>query len=136
MISFGELPKLPRPPKPYETAHEIALQRKWAKQYGNPLRQLSVPAKSTKDNPGSLLISAYGRRILTINPSASLIEWRENIQPDDESESDEEFMSRTNERIVSPKANCPVLLEKGAILRHLDFAEPTERKPRNLRNQL
>ena len=42
MISFEELPKLPRPPKHHGTAHEVALLRKWTKEYEKLSRQLSV----------------------------------------------------------------------------------------------
>ena len=63
----------------------VAKIRRWATTYGNSTRQLSVRAKSTKDNPGTLPINAYGRWTL-LNP-APLEDLTERIQ--DESETDE-----------------------------------------------
>ena len=57
----------------------MLLLRKGANEYGKATRQLSVRAKSTKDNPGTLLISAYGRRILGNNSLMSLDEMRHNV---------------------------------------------------------
>lgn len=82
MIAFEELPDIPRPPKKHGTQGELSLMRKWANEYGRSARQLSVRAKSTKDNPGTLPVSAYGRRGLQANPSSSLSEIRDNIDSD------------------------------------------------------
>ena len=79
MVSFGDLPKLPRPPKHPGTTQEVNELRKWAQEYGKARRQLSVRVKSTKDNPGTLPISAYGRRVLIANPSPCLVELRNSL---------------------------------------------------------
>ena len=42
MVSFGDLPKLPRPKKRPGTSEEVAELRKWAQEYGKSTRQLSV----------------------------------------------------------------------------------------------
>ena len=60
--------------------------RHWATTYGDSTRLLSVRAKSTKDNPGNLPISAYGRWTLLSNP-APLEDLTQRIQ--EESETDE-----------------------------------------------
>ena len=79
MVSFDELPDIPRPPKQSGTQQDLSTMRKWAKQYGRSSRQLTVRTKSTKDNPGTLPVTAYGRRGLVANPSSSLSEIRDNI---------------------------------------------------------
>ena len=56
------------------TSQEVTELRKWAREYGKATRQLSVRAKSTKDNPGTLPISAYGRCVLTANLFSCLVE--------------------------------------------------------------
>ena len=90
MVSFGDLPKLPRPPKHPGTTQEVTELRKWAQEYGKATRHLSVRAKSTKDNPGTLPISAHGRPVLTANPSSCLVELRNSLasQVSSSSESD------------------------------------------------
>ena len=59
---------------------------------GKATRELSVRAKSTKYNPGSLPISAYGSRVPTANPSPCLVELRNSLasQGLSSSESDSE----------------------------------------------
>lgn len=80
MVSFDELPDdIPRPPKQSGTQQDLSTMRKWAKQYGRSSRQLTVRTKTTKDNPGTLPVTAYGRRGLVANPSSSLSEIRDNI---------------------------------------------------------
>lgn len=49
MVSFGDLPKIPWPIKHPGTSEEVSEMRKWALEYGKATRQLSVRAKSTKD---------------------------------------------------------------------------------------
>ena len=82
MVSFEELPDIPRPPKQNGTQQDLSTMRKWAKQHGRSSRQLTVRTKSTKDNPGTLPVTAYGRRGLVANPSSSLSEIRDNIHVD------------------------------------------------------
>ena len=73
--------------------------RRWATIYGDSTRQLSVIVKSTKDNPGTLLISAYGRRTLLNNP-ASLEDLTERTQEESETdEADEENAVGRVERV-------------------------------------
>ena len=95
MVGFGDLPKIPRPTKRPGTSEEVAELRKWAQDYGKATRQLSVRAKSTKDNPGTLPISAYGRRTLSTNPSSCLVEIRNSVVSEESSssESDEDDVS-------------------------------------------
>ena len=101
MVSFGDLPKIPRLIKHPGTSEEVSELRKWAHEYGKATRQLSVRAKSTKDNPGTLPISAYGRQTLTANPSSCLVEMRNNIvsQESSSSESDADDVSHRNESL-------------------------------------
>ena len=73
--------------------------RHWATTYGDSTRQLSVRAKSTKDNPGTLPISAYGRRTLLNNP-APLEYLTKRIQEESETdEADEENAVGREERV-------------------------------------
>lgn len=58
MVSFEELPDIPRPPKQNGTQQDLSTMRKWAKEYGRSSRQLTVRAKSTKDNPCNCLRSS------------------------------------------------------------------------------
>lgn len=93
MVSFGGLPKLSRPRKhPVGwTSKKVAELRKWTQEYGKSTRQLSVRAKSTKDDLGTLPISAYERRTLKMNPSLlSLVEIRNNIDMQESSSSESE----------------------------------------------
>ena len=90
MIAFEELPDIPRPPKQHGMQGDLSLMRKWANEYGRSALQLSVRAKSTKDNPGTLPVSAYGRRGLQANPSSSLSEIRDNIDSDSPASDDED----------------------------------------------
>ena len=111
MVGFGDLPKIPRPTKRPGTSEEVAELRKWAQDYGKATRQLSVRAKSTKDNSGTLPISAYGRRTLSTNPSSCLVEIRNSVvsERSSSSESDEDDVSRRSE--VSAKDSSPLLPE-------------------------
>lgn len=93
-MAFEKMPKIPRPPKTPGSQEEVFLLRKWANKYGKATRQLSVRVKSTKDNPGTLCISAYGRCALANNPLMSLEDIRGNIsseedRPDVEGEGEE-----------------------------------------------
>ena len=91
--------------------------RKWAHEYGKATRQLSVRAKSTKDNPVTLPISAHDRRTLTANPSSCLVEMRNNVvsQELSSSESDDGDVSRRNEGSVKDSESC-LPSEKGSTL--------------------
>lgn len=82
MVSFEELPDIPRLPKHHSTQQDLSTMRKWANEYGRSLWQLTVRGKSMKDNPGTLPVTAYGRRGPVANPSASLSEIRGNIHVD------------------------------------------------------
>ena len=74
MVSFETMGKKPRPTKRTGTHDDLLLLRKWENEYGRVTRELSVRAKSTKDNPGTFPISAYGRRTLGSNPLTSFEE--------------------------------------------------------------
>ena len=67
MFSFQEIPKVSCPVAIKESKEDVAKIRRWATTYGDSTRQLR--AKSTKDNPGTLPISAYGERTLLKNPT-------------------------------------------------------------------
>ena len=60
MFSFEEISKIPCPVARKVSKEDVVKIRHWATTYGDSTRQLSVRAKSTKDNPGTLPISAYG----------------------------------------------------------------------------
>ena len=119
MVSFGDLPRIPRLMKHPGTAEEVSELRKWSHGYGKASRQLSVRAKSTKDNPGTLPISAYGRRTLTANPSSCVTEIRSNIvaQETSSSESEDDDIFQRNENSVKDSdSSLPLLLGKGSTL--------------------
>ena len=78
MVSFGDLPKLPRPPKHPGTTQEVT-------------------AKSIKDNPRTLLISAHGRRVLTANPSPCLVELRNSLASQGSSSSESDSADTTED---------------------------------------
>ena len=79
MVSFEELPNIPGPSTPQATQQDLSRMRKWAKEYRRSLWQLTVRAKSTKDNLGTLPVTAYGRWEPEANSSFSLSEIRSNI---------------------------------------------------------
>ena len=64
MFSFEEIPKVPCPVARKGSKEDVIKIRHWATTYGDSTRQLSVRAKSTKDNPGTLPISTDGRQTL------------------------------------------------------------------------
>lgn len=82
MVVFEEIRKVPCPVTRKERKEDVAKIRQWARTYGYSTRQLSNRARSTKDNPGTLPISAYGRRTLPNNP-ASLDDLTERLQEAD-----------------------------------------------------
>ena len=69
MFSFEEIPKVPCPVARKGSKEDVVKIRYWATTYGDSTRQLSVRAKSTKDNPGTLPISDYKRRTFLRNPA-------------------------------------------------------------------
>ena len=79
MVVFEEIPKVPCPVTRKGRKEDVVKIRQRARTYGDSTRQLSVRAKSTKDNLGTLPISAYGRRALPNNP-ASLEDLAERVQ--------------------------------------------------------
>ena len=97
MVSFEDLPKLPRPTEHPGTTQEVTELSKWAQEYGKAMPQLSVRAKSTKDNPGTLPISAYGRRVLTANPSSCLVELRNSLASQGSSSSESDSADTTED---------------------------------------
>ena len=74
-----EIPKVPSRVAREGSKEDVEKIRQWARTYGDSTRQLSFRAKSTKDNPGTLPISAYGRRKLSNNP-ASLEDLTERLE--------------------------------------------------------
>ena len=64
MFSFKEIPTVPCPVARKGSSEDVAKITRWTTTYGDSTRQLSVREKSTKDNPGTLPISPYGRRTL------------------------------------------------------------------------
>ena len=119
MVSFGDLTKLPCPRKHLGTSEEVAELRKWAQEYGKSTRQLSVRAKSTKDNPGTLPISAYGRHTVKANLSSSLVEIRNNIDMQELSSSeskDDDVSRRIEDNTEDPHSCLPEFIKKGSTL--------------------
>ena len=81
------------------------------------IQQLSIRAKSTKDNPRTLPISAYGHQTLTANPSSCVSKIRSNIfsQETSSSESEDDGIFQRIEtalRILTLVSLC--FLEKGS----------------------
>ena len=76
--------------------------RQWARTYGDSTRQLSVTEKSTKENPGTLPITAYGRRTLPNNP-ASLEDITERLE-------DESLTANVNEENVEREESIAALV--------------------------
>ena len=77
MVSFEELPDIPRPPKQNSKQdQDLSTMRKWAKEYERLLWQLTVRAKSTKD------CNAYSRRGRVAKPSSSLSDIHGNVHVD------------------------------------------------------
>ena len=70
MVVFKEIPKVPSPVVRNGCKENVEKIRQWARTYGDSTRQLSVRAKSTKDNPGTLPIGAFGRQKLPNNPAS------------------------------------------------------------------
>ena len=70
MVVFKEIPKVSSPVARKGCKEDVENIRQWARTYGDSTLQLSVRAKSTKDNPGTLPISAYGRRRIPNNPAS------------------------------------------------------------------
>ena len=86
-----------------------------AQEYGKSTRQLSVRAKSTKDNPGTLPISAYGRRTLKANPSSNLVEIRNNIdmqEPSSSESEDDDVSHRIEDNTEDPDSCLPEFISK------------------------
>ena len=91
--------------------------RQWARTYGDSARQLSVRAKSTKDNPGTLPISAYGLRKLPNNP-ASLEDFTERLQ-------EEGVTADVNEENVETEESIALVANKDDVILIAKFKEIT-----------
>lgn len=99
MFSFEDIPKVPCPVARKGSKEDVVKIRHQATTYGDSTRQLSVGAKSTKDNPGTLPISAYGQRTL-LNNAAPLEDLTEKIQEESKTdEADEENAVGREERV-------------------------------------
>ena len=92
--------------------------RQWARTYGDSTRQLSVRAKSTKDNPGTSPISAYGRRKLPNNP-ASLEDLTESLE-------EESVTADVNEENVEGEESIALVANKDDVILVAKFKEISE----------
>lgn len=118
-MSFESMAKVPRPTKIPGNREDVLNLRKWAKEYGQATRQLSVRAKLTKDNPGTLPISAYGRRTLDRNPLTTLEEMRQEIlgsMPTTEATDEEENEVDINHTSVNFDGSDVVETEANMVL--------------------
>ena len=70
MVVLKEIPQVPSPVASKACKEDVEKIRQWDRTYGDSTRQLSVRAKSTKDNPGTMPISAFGQRKLPNNPAS------------------------------------------------------------------
>ena len=102
MIVFKEISKVPSPVARKGCKEDVEKIRQWARTYGDSTRQLSVRAKSTKDNPGTLPISTYGRRRLPNNP-ASLEDVTERLE-------EERVTANVNEENVEREESIAALV--------------------------
>ena len=59
MVVLKEIPKVPSPVASKGCKEDVEKIRQWDRTYGDSTRQLSVRAKSTKDNPGTMTRSAF-----------------------------------------------------------------------------
>ena len=71
MVVLKEIPKVPSPVASKGCKEDLEKIKQWDRTYRDSTRQLSVRAKSTKDNPGTMTLSAFGQRKLS-NNAASL----------------------------------------------------------------
>lgn len=55
MVLFKVMGKIPWPPERPGSQEDVLVLWEWANEYGKAIRQLSVQARSTKDNPGTFL---------------------------------------------------------------------------------
>ena len=92
--------------------------RQWARTYGDSTRQLSVRAKSTKDNPGTSPISAYGRRKLPNNPA--------NLEDLTESLEEESVTADVNEENVEREESIALVANKDDVILVAKFKEISE----------
>ena len=70
MVVLKEIPKVPSPVARKACKEDVEKFRKWDRTYGDRTRQMSVSTKSSKDNPGTMPISAFGQRKLPNNPAS------------------------------------------------------------------
>ena len=70
MVILKEIPKVPSSVARKACKEDVEKIRQWDRTYGDSTRQLSVSAKSTKDDPGTMPISAFGQRKLPNNPAS------------------------------------------------------------------
>ena len=59
MVVLKEIPKVTSPVASKGCKEDVEKIRQWDRTYGDSTRQLSVRAKSTKDNPGTMTRSAF-----------------------------------------------------------------------------
>ena len=110
-----EIPKVPSRVAREGCKEDVEKIRQWARTYGDSTRQLSVRAKSTKDNPGTLPISAYGRRKLSNNP-ASLEDLTERLE-------EESVTDNVNEENVEREEIIALVANKDDVILIAKFKE-------------
>ena len=112
-----EIPKVPSRVAREGSKEDVEKIRQWARTYGDSTRQLSFRAKSTKDNPGTLPISTYGRRRLPNNP-ASLEDFTERLQ-------EEGVTADVNEENVETEESIALVANKDDVILIAKFKEIT-----------
>ena len=115
MVVFKEIPKVPSPVARKGCKEDVEKIRQWARTYGDSTRQLSVGAKSTKDNPGTLPIGAYGRRKVPNNP-ASLEDLAERLE-------EESVTADVNEENVEREESIALVANKDDVILTAKFKE-------------
>ena len=118
MVVFKEFPKVPWPVARKGCKEDVAKIRQWARPYGDSTRQLIVRGKSTKENPGTLPISAYGRRKLPNNP-ASLEDLTERLE-------EESVTADVNEENVEREESIALVANKHDVILIAKFKEISE----------
>ena len=81
------------------TADDMTFMREWAREHGQPVRQMSVRQLSTMDKPGTLPISAY-RTPLAVEPMEYLDEEEPPRQAEVEAEATEVSSSEVEDDVT------------------------------------
>ena len=130
MFGFEEILKVPCPVARKGSKEDVVKSRYWATTYGDGTRQLSVRAKSTKDNPGTLPISDYKRRTFLSNP-APLEDLTERIPEESKTDEGDEENVVGREESVEKKDEIVLITKFERISRPFLFGK--RRREQNLK---